>query len=149
MGLLSYFKPSKGKAGAVEDKQIHTVPTELQPTVTSRHGDSQLSDDVCNAFARLRFETLGSYIYACQRQYLWINSNPQVDEDHDQGVVLKMGRDEFTSSPPYLKDIPNGFLSAIKQLNVRVSVFAAFGVARLIIATSRPSLFRTKSLQWS
>jgi len=110
MGILSYFKPSKKKEDNVaEEKHTSVALSVLTP----------LDSPVADGFARLRFEALGAYIYACQRQYLWVGG--RADDDQDQGVVLKTGRDEFVTSPAYLKDIPNGFFMAVKLLNVKVT----------------------------
>jgi len=106
MGLFSYFKPSKAKAADLSEK---TNTSDGDETINGIPTPSSMDEEVYDPFTALRYETLASYIHSCQQQYLWINSNLQTVFTHDQGVVLKMGRDKYTAYPHHLEWFLRGY----------------------------------------
>jgi hypothetical protein len=113
MGLLSYIKPKKAVKAAPPPVEIALpeTPGSLRPASTS----SWLGDSLHS----LKYEALASYIHQEQQERFWTSFTAGVDH-LDQGVVIKKTRDEYACCPEYISTVPNGFASAVAQLNVAV-----------------------------
>jgi len=76
-----------------------------------------------SGLSMLKDEVLSAWLFQEQAQRSW-NSGRE-----DEGVVLKKSAGLYTCFPPDLASCPDGFMNAVENMNVRVSI--ACSVARL------------------
>jgi hypothetical protein len=113
MGLFSYILPkkAKGKKGT-EDATPQT------PALTSPSGFMTPQNELSYEAEKrrtLRFDMMSDYLRQQQIQRGWATATAE-----EQGVVLKVGRGEFVSTPAELAGLRGGFKHTIEMLNVRV-----------------------------
>ena len=64
----------------------------------------------------MKCNVMVNHLHHIQQERLWISNR-----NRDEGVVLKMSRDQYICCPAYLSDRKSGFMDAVQALNVKVS----------------------------
>jgi hypothetical protein len=66
----------------------------------------------------MKTEIMCNYLHQQQLKKMWSNGS------HEEGVLLKRSKDDYTCCPPDLQLQRNGLFDAVKKLNVRVCRYA-------------------------
>jgi hypothetical protein len=66
----------------------------------------------------MKTEIMCNYLHQQQLKKMWSNGS------HEEGVLLKKSKDDYTCCPPDLQLQRNGLFDAVKKLNVRVCRYA-------------------------
>ena len=66
----------------------------------------------------MKAEIMCNHLHQQQLKKMWANGS------HEEGVLLKKSKDDYTCCPPDLQLLRNGLFDAVKKLNVRVCRYA-------------------------
>lgn len=66
----------------------------------------------------MKTEIMCNHLHQQQLKKMWSNGS------HEEGVLLKKAKDDYTCCPPDLQLQRNGLFDAVKKLNVRVCRYA-------------------------
>lgn len=153
MGLVSYFAPAKAKKSKKEAKQAEMIsekvpeaagamsPMPRYPSAigtpgqgtspwASRpgsiyHGDNRASQ--MDELKDLKCDMMVNWLYQQQMELLWTAGG------HDEGIVLKKSRGQYTCCPSDIDQEPSGFFKAIQTLNVRCAMTVNTRVIKLFL----------------
>lgn len=143
MGLLSYVKPAKGKKE--DKKQAASAPLEftekpldsprpafgtpgsgrgspwgsrpasLYPSGAGSYHVGDFRNSQADEINEIKCDVMVNWLYQQQMERLWTAGG------HDEGVMLKRGRGQYTCCPADIVEEQYGFYKAVETLNVRVS----------------------------
>lgn len=118
MGVISYFKTPKHKQAATLPANAEKAQLDAATLTADRLELPDLNDTSTAALAEginnLKCDIMADYLHQQQQQRRWIQDNS------DQGVVLKRAKNSFACCPVSLRENDVGFLRAVEMLNVRV-----------------------------
>lgn len=139
MGLKSYFAPRKGedkkknaaKPDVSNEKAVEARPDSLPPLDSPRPAylagssgsspygsrpNSLYRNSGMDQLSEIKCDVMVNWLHSQQEEKLWCAG------EYEEGVVLKKARGSYACCPAELAEEPNGFLKAVEQLNVRVSL---------------------------
>ena len=140
MGFLkNYLAPGKGKKVETQSATDQDTASTSNSGVASPKPETpwiSRPPSMDNDVEEEKWDFIALWLYQEQHGRSWLSGTA------DEGVVIKRGPKDYTSCPPQLVGVPDGFAAAIQQLNVKCAITVSTPLITMFLSKNKSNFVR-------